>query len=519
MRDISILDCTLRDGGYCNQWKFGKKNIVRIASSLAEAGIDIIECGYLKENPYYDGETTCYTDIEQISNVLSSKRKTNKYVVMINYGEYDVEKLPECFKTGIDGIRLAFHKADIKKVVDVSKIILGKGYLLFWQPMITLLYSGEELSELINYCNELSLYAMYIVDSFGVMKRSELLRLFSLFDGKLNSSIHIGFHSHNNMQLSYSNAQTLVDIEKKHRIIVDTCVYGMGRGAGNLNTELFTEYLNENCDFNYQLSPILSVIDEIIDNFYHSEHWGYSLPNYLSAVHNTHPNYASFLCEKHTLTYKEMDDILTLMTDDKRVYYDKEYIEKLYLQYLSKENEFKKPSYDFINGKDVLIIAPGKSSVEEKDKILAFLKSEKVISVSINFDYSVFRTDYIFVSNLRRYESINSESRRRCIVTSNIVDNDVCMKIEYSELLNNQEYVQDNAGLMAINFFCSYGAKTIYIAGMDGYSHDMKDNFCKDEMVFAAKSEILDRMNTGMRKVLDEYRKKSEIVFLTNTIL
>ena len=136
------------------------------------------------------------------------------------------------------------------------------------------------------------------------------------------------------MQLAYSNAQTLVGLETNRNILIDSSIYGMGRGAGNLNTELFIQYLNENNDGNYELKPLLIVIDEILNIFYQKNYWGYSLPNYISAVHNAHPNYASFLDDKKTLTVEEMNEIFDMMDDEKKISYDKGYIENLYLNYM-----------------------------------------------------------------------------------------------------------------------------------------------------------------------------------------
>ena len=47
MFKIKILDCTLRDGGYVNNWDFGKDNIQKIIKNLTSAGIEFIECGFL----------------------------------------------------------------------------------------------------------------------------------------------------------------------------------------------------------------------------------------------------------------------------------------------------------------------------------------------------------------------------------------------------------------------------------------------------------------------------------------
>ena len=61
MKRIQVLDCTLRDGGYCNQWKFGFVNTKKIVESLTNAGIDIIECGFLTNKVEYKQGITKFT--------------------------------------------------------------------------------------------------------------------------------------------------------------------------------------------------------------------------------------------------------------------------------------------------------------------------------------------------------------------------------------------------------------------------------------------------------------------------
>ena len=126
-------------------------------------------------------------------------------------------------------------------------------------------YSDEEFLTLIKAANELKPYAFYIVDSFGMMNGRDLIRLFYMLEHNLDDSIKIGFHSHNNMQLAFSNAQQLVSIQTNREIIIDSTIYGMGRGAGNLNSELFIEYLNGISNSNYNIKPLLKIIDEILE--------------------------------------------------------------------------------------------------------------------------------------------------------------------------------------------------------------------------------------------------------------
>ena len=84
-----------------------------------------------------------------------------------------------------------------------------------------------------------------------------LNRVLFLIDHNLKAGIHIGFHSHNNLQLSLSNAQELVNLQLDRTVIIDSSVHGMGRGAGNLHTELITQYINTAIEEKYELNSIL----------------------------------------------------------------------------------------------------------------------------------------------------------------------------------------------------------------------------------------------------------------------
>ena len=518
MSHINILDCTLRDGGYCNQWNFGFDNSRIITSNLVESGIDIIECGFLTEKVPYDPDHTKYNTVEQIVKVIPENRKGKIFVVMMNYGEYDIDHLPACDGKSIDGIRVAFHKKDLVPAMELCTRIKEKGYLVFIQAMVSLSYSDEEFLSLIRKSNELKPYAFYIVDSFGVMKRKDLVRLFYMVEHDLSDDIKIGFHSHNNMQLAYSNAQTLVDMQTRRNLIIDSSIYGMGRGAGNLNTELFVEYLNDNTGSEYKVKPLLNVIDEILEPFHQQHYWGYSLPNYLSAKYNTHPNYAGFLADKNTLTVHDMDEIFEIMDDSKRNEFDKKYAEEIYLKYLSTGHVQEQHLADLkklIAGKKILLIAPGKSSTVENEKVVAFMQRSEVVTFSINFDYPFAESDFIFLSNLRRFKELDPAKKGKCVVTSNIPADSVYLQTKYRDLLNSHEVVQDNAGMMAIRFLANLGATEFYLAGMDGYSHDVMENYGSDRMALVTRNAVLDEMNQGMQEVLNEYSKTMNIHFLT----
>lgn len=518
MGKVSVLDCTLRDGGYCNQWRFGSGNIKRIVEGLTEAGIDIVECGFLTDRVVYDEDVTKYTTMEEASKVMPKDRAGRIYVCMVNYGEYRLSEIPENDRSSVDGIRVAFHKKDMEEALCFCEGIQKKGYKVFVQAMVSLSYSDEEFLGLMKRVNRFKPYAFYIVDSFGMMKRKELVRLFYMVEHNLADGIMIGFHSHNNMQLSYSNAQALVDIGTQREMVIDSSVFGMGRGAGNLNTELFVEYLNDNIGAAYDSKPLLNIIDGILTQFYQENYWGYSLSNYLSAKYNAHPNYASYLDDKKTLTVEDIDEIFAMMDDDKKAEFDKGYIGNLYVRYMARgmvHEEHEQELRKMLTGKKVLLVAPGKSAVDEGEKIKEFSARSDVVSIGINSDRYCPYVDFIFLSNLRRFKELDKDKKGKCIVTSNIPGDNVYLQTGYRKLLNTVECVQDNAGLMAIRLLASYGVTEIWLAGFDGYSHDVGENYGDSHMVFITTNAMLDAINAGMEEVLTGYSKQMKICFLT----
>lgn len=518
MNNVQILDCTLRDGGYCNEWRFGFDNARKITRGLLEANIEIIECGFLTNRVVYDPEVTKFNSLEEAAKIIPANREGKIFVVMMNFGEFNVDDLPQHDGSSVDGIRVAFHKKNCNEALDVCAKIKEKGYLVFIQAMVSLSYTDEEFLEMIKRVNAISPYAFYIVDSFGMMKGKDLTRLFFMVEHNLAPDIWIGFHSHNNMQLAYSNAQHLTNVQTNRNLIIDSSVYGMGRGAGNLNTELFVDYLNENAGKTYQLKPLLNLIDEILNEFYQMNPWGYSLPNYISAAHNAHPNYAGYLDDKKTLTIEDMNEIFDIMDEDKKVSFDKNYIEELYLRYMEAgkvQEEHKNELKEKLTGKKILLVAPGKSSIEESEKIISFAEDENVIVISVNHAYSKVAPDYVFLSNLRRFRELDEVDRSKCIVTSNIPADGVFLQTKYRDLLSTEESVVDNAGLMAIRFLAGQEVECIYLAGFDGYSHDSKENYGNSEMAFVTRNAVLDAMNIGMSKVLREYSQNTRIEFLT----
>lgn len=517
MGRVTLLDCTLRDGGYVNDWQFGEEAIKGTANKIAKTGVEFFEIGFIKNEPFSKGRAV-FPDIESISQFIPHKSADMKYVGMIDCGNpVPIEKIIPFNGKSVDGIRVIFKKDKRDFAFDYCKQIQEKGYLLFVQFVGTDSYSDIEFVETINRFNELNPYAMSIVDTFGTIKRKAFLRMVYLADNNMKPEIVLGYHAHNNLQQAFGNAQTLVELNLKREVCIDACVFGMGRGAGNLNLELFADYMNDNYGTDYKIEPMLEIMDDYLQESYNKRFWGYCLPYYLSATNNCHPNYAIYYAEKQTLTEKSFNELLKSIPAENKRSYSKDKAEKYYEEYMS---SFYDDRLDIqkltaqLNGKDILLLAPGNSINKEEKAVNKIIESAKPVIVAINCSPENYKLDYIFSSNIRRYAKLeNAEARK--IITSNVKDTKI-----YDYMLNFSSYalsdsdIIDNSGLMFLKFLASIDVKSVFIAGMDGYS---KEQNYFDTTLDYEFSHIENR-NQLIQKNITELCKLLKINFVTTSI-
>ncbi len=323
---IKVLDCTLRDGGYINNWDFGFNNISLIIKNLSDSNLDFIECGFLKDINY-NQDKTIFSDITQLLSLIPKKTQA-KYTLMINYGTYPIEKIPNLQSDNLY-LRIAFKNKDLLSALEYCMSLSLKGYKIIINPMHTNLYTDDELIFLINEVNKIKPYALTIVDTIGCMQSSDVIRIFSIYDKMLNNKVNIGFHSHNNLQLSFSNAQELIKMSKDRNLIIDSTVFGMGRGAGNIRTEHLTKYINDSFKQKYNIIPILKTINDYIEPIYKRTPWGYSLPYYFAAVNKCHPDYAKYLNENKSIKIEDINYLLQQIPDNQKASFNLNVIENI----------------------------------------------------------------------------------------------------------------------------------------------------------------------------------------------
>lgn len=186
--------------------------------------------------------------------------------------------------------------------------IKNKGYKLFIQGVNSLNYSDRELLEIVAMVNEVHPYSFGIVDTYGAMYMDDVDRLYSLIDHNMLPDICINFHSHNNYQLSFAFAQEVIKLSGtgSRQIIIDGTLGGMGKVAGNLNTELIVEYLVRKKYYDYEFEDVLDMLDDYIYKYTLKYKWGYSTAAMMAGIYKSHPNNVIYLTEKFRLDTKDI---------------------------------------------------------------------------------------------------------------------------------------------------------------------------------------------------------------------
>lgn len=476
---IELLDCTLRDGGYINNWKWGADTAKKIIEYLVSAGIDTVETGFLRNTDVYSQDMTVCSRIEGLNYLLPEHQKGTKFSAMAMCSNYDIRNLSDYSGIGIEIIRVTAHENDIQEGIEFAKKIMQKGYKTSINPINIMGYSDDLLLKVLEKVNESHTYQFAIVDTFGSMKRRDLDRIISLADHNLSRDIRIAVHLHENMAQSFSLAQSFVDRHLDRPVAVDGSLLGMGRIPGNLPTELIADYLNEYCGRNYDIDFLLDAIQDHISRIKGETRWGYDPAYFLSAKYNLHRNYAEYYLEKGDLIARDMNHLLSRFDPSKASVFDVDYAEQMYLDYMDNrinDSQAVQKLKKDINRRRIMILAPGRSAADHTEVVKKYIKEEQPVVIAVNFFPDNYKADYVFFGNNRRY-SQSGKIGCRTIASSN-VKGDFDYYIDHNSI--SGAYKQgNNALVMLLTLLKRIGCGKAAVAGADGYIQGEK-NYCSD---------------------------------------
>lgn len=324
---IRILDCTLRDGGYVNDWRFGDANAKEIANLIGKTGIDYFEVGFIKLCDYVKDKIQ-FNNMSQVADMFKPTKQKLSLIVEVGYG-YPVSEFPDHSEDTVDLVRVIMWKRMLKEGLEYCRQLKEKGYEVSVQATRTEQYSLDEFADVCRMFSEINPDALYIVDTFGLLTKENLLEYALVADKHLASKIRLGYHAHNNMQQAFSNAIAFMEHSWNHSIMLDASVFGIGRGAGNLCLELLLQYLNEIKGAKYDIQPLFEVMDKYLKPIYEKSPWGYSMPYLLSAINGRNPSYVGYMQERG-LTIQQMGQVFRMMKEQELgITYDEEMCAKL----------------------------------------------------------------------------------------------------------------------------------------------------------------------------------------------
>lgn len=480
--DLKLLDCTLRDGGYVNDWKWGYHNAREIIRFLTKAKVDFVEVGFLRNVDEYNKDITVCNTIEELNQLLPEKTGNTMYSAMAMRSNYNIEKLTPYSGKGIEMIRITAHDYDIEEGMDFAKEVKAKGYKLSINPINIMGYSDEKILWIINQVNNIQPYQFSIVDTFGSMKRRDLDRIVSLVDNNLDKSIRVALHLHENMAMSCCLAQNFIDKHLNRPVAIDGSLMGMGRIPGNLPIELIADYCNDYVDKTYDIDYLMDAIQEYIAPIKGESNWGYTPAYFLSARYNLHRNYAEYYLGKGDLTNRDINHILSGFDKSKATVFDSQYADKKYEEYknniIDDRDTFKKLKSE-LSDKNIVILAPGSSINEKSSLIKEYIDKNNSVVISINFIPENYKVDYAFFSNARRFNQA-MDSECKLIVTSNIETDSNSYRLNYNLLSGSFEQGY-NSYVMLLKLLSDFGLNNVTVAGADGYTDGGK-NYYKSSM-------------------------------------
>lgn len=497
---IKILDCTLRDGGYYNEWEFGGDLVDDYLAVMAACDVDYVELGLRQlSNDSYRG-AHAYTSSAYLSRLnlpsgptygcmmdarpaLASTLSPKKYVDQL-FLNADEER--------IRLVRVAAHFDDVEFCLPILERLKEKGYEVGLNIMQASLRSSDQLEKLSALISNWScIDVVYFADSLGSMLPKDIDTVYRAI--RKNWSKDIGFHSHNNLGKAIANVDTAIALGCSW---IDGTITGMGRGAGNAETEfllLDPRIAGELAD----QTALHKLISTHFTGLKKQYGWGVSVPYYIGALNGLHPSYVQDLCADSTVDPSKIPAIIT----DLGKLPKPEAFDRSVLDTVKSKTQFSQQMIDgqafpaFMEHKEVVLVAQTEITLKYQNALEDYCSAKKPILISINQPRSHANYDLVVVSHNEKFrdDEEDYENNRYEYVAPKDMFQDIDLNIAYDYGIELTPGVFNNCGSFArvpnrltlayaISFCIDAGAKNINLVGFGGY--DLQDQRHKEMQEF-----------------------------------
>ena len=489
---IKIIDCTLRDGGYYNNWKFDDSLVEQYIAAIVESNIDIVEIGFRFLPLNCDlGALAFSTD--QYLNQLTLLNDID-VAVMINAKEF-VESdlgvataLNSIFNNRsdsvVDIVRIATHVDDINECQLIASILSKLGYRVFLNLMQIDSIKSAVLSNVVNQIKEWGhIEVFYFADSFGNLNARSIGNIVETIKPVWEGEI--GIHAHDNKGHALINSLSAIDLGVNY---VDATILGMGRGAGNTKMENLLVEITDKGMGEYDPGVIFPLVLKEFSQLQEQYKWGSSIYYYLSAVHGIHPSYIQAMLGDGRYDTEQILSAITFLKDNTSSSYSLEnMIEALSISIGSECGSWS--AKDWIKGKEVLVIGSGPSTKLHIVEIIKYIEKNQPVVLCLNINQNIpenLVTSYIACHETRIAIELDlyADLTKPIIlpmsrmpgeinnILSNVDTLDYGLKIEKGNFSaqNNGCILDKPLVLMyALSLLTVSGAKKISLTGVDGY--------------------------------------------------
>jgi 4-hydroxy 2-oxovalerate aldolase len=334
MINIKLLDCTIRDGGYVNNWNFSDEQVRACYNACLTSGVEYMEIGFrnFKKPEFLKKYGKTFFCDEDYLNELVGDSDECKLAVMVTIDAFDINDFvpKEQSKISLVRVLMAYHGAkngndnilDIKQlengIIQINELI-KLGYDVSFNIGRIDKISNEQLYEVCKLLSQTKIKYFTMADTYGSVDLDDIEKLVpyvkNLFNNEFgNKNIEIGFHAHDNCSNATCKA---IHSLKFGATIIDGCSLGFGRGSGNAKMELLMMNLNKNYNKNYDFINIIAFGDKyLIDYKQCSNNLCYNVVYALSSYFGCHITYAIDIIEKYDkLDVKDIYNVFKKMKE------------------------------------------------------------------------------------------------------------------------------------------------------------------------------------------------------------
>ena len=491
---LEILDCTLRDGGYYTHWDFDETLVNNYFKEINQLPVDYVEIGYRsKEKDSYEG---AYFYLPQFILQNCKEKCDKKLAVILNEKEVEVEDLELLLKPCkgiIDLIRIAVDPKNLSRALVLSREIKKYGFSVGFNLMYASKWEEYSLySEELLGINEVADY-LYIVDSYGGLFPEDLEKIFSKISKYIN--IPIGFHGHDNLELALINSLTAIKMGAQ---IIDSTIMGMGRGAGNLKTELILTLLNKQRNLPVNFDSLFNLTNLFLKLKEHYR-WGTNLPYMISGTFSMPQDAVMSKIKKR---YSSLNLLI-----------NQDISNTPYIQEDQNSKNVFKPKQSY---KSALIVGGGKSTIQSAKAHLEFLKANPEIAIIFVSSKNV--PVFSNISNKQFHCLTGNEGYRLEDMIKNMdlsnktfiippksssvesfVPKELKEKTEVMSVIDFESELKESATSLAFQIAFDLKVNTIYLTGYDGYS----ENIQKEELELFEENQLI--FNNVARRAMNLY--------------